>query len=233
MIRLWKSTPMSLAVLCLMLGTCLSGFSYASKTDYVTDSFDDGVIDLSLWETYEPGLLHFEETGGEMKVYSTSTGSGTYCQLRSKFILSGDFDVQYDYRWVSGLGTDRTRTQLWVKEQETSNYFQLNFWRYGVPSGSVMWTSSIHGTINESYNPPLTGKLRIKRVGTSFTGYFYNGGWVSLGTRTGFSGDVQVVLDASFNGGSPLDVRWDNFQVGSDVVPVETLSWGEIKSLFR
>ena len=55
----------------------------------------------------------------------------------------------------------------------------------------------------------------------------------SLGTFSGFGGDVQVSLNANLNGGMALDAAWDNFQATPEPTTFAMLGLGFLLSLGR
>ena len=195
----------------------------------ITDNFNDGVINTALWSVNSNGSVVLTENGGVMNARAPITGNFNIGWLESDLTLTGNFDVSFDYQWINGVGSSRTRTQMWVFNDAESESFQLNFWRGGgSPDGDIQFTHSDGTIIGHSWNPPATGKMRINRSGSAFTAYYWSGSWLSLGSMNGFTGDMHFALNANTAGGSVLDVRWDNVSITADMissVPVPAALW--------
>jgi len=212
----WIKPPLHSLVICTLIAFMSCGVSHGATT--VIDDFNDGVISTDLWTVVDNGVV-LQEAAGVINASAPATSMGYSSSLSSKLSLQGDFDVSYDYTWINGVGSSRTRTQLYVFNESEDMWFSLNFWRGGgSPDGDLRFTLNDVTYIGNHWNPPVSGKLRITRTGQSFQAYYWSGGWFSLGSYNGFTGDAHVFLTAQKRdgGSSPLNVNWDNFSATAD-----------------
>ncbi len=204
-------------LLFLMIVFTLPSPTFASMV--ITDDFNDGVINQTLWTVSGDGVVTLNEANGVINATATGASAGI-TWLKSNLIASGDFDVSINYSWLSSFGTvnTRTRTQLYVYNPAESLSFALNNWRGGTPNSDLRFTYSNGSLIGNEWTPPSTGALRIARVGSIFEGYYWDRSWVSLGTCNGYTEDVHIAFNANLIGGNALNVKWDNFSLTADSI---------------
>lgn len=199
--------------------------SVSNAAFHFEDDFEDGIINPTAWIIDDPpGGVALAETGGVLSATAPVIGYFDEATLTLSYILGGKFDVQYDYQWLSPA-VPRTRTYLGAYSMNNDESFGINFWRGGTPNGDMMWDHYVAGIgypIGHKWNPPTSGKMRIRRdidkdTGTgTFTGYYWSSGWVSLGSATGFTDEVRIELHANTNGTSTMNLQWDNFIADAD-----------------
>ena len=193
--------------------------------DVVTDDFDDGSIDLSLWDEYlDNGVLDWVEEDGVLKGSTPGGGIDSAGGLSTALLMEGDFDVQVSYDWFDFEGIRDARAILVVKDEAETEGASLNCHRWGTGSSRELLFSrdGLQGAVFGT-SVPLTGALRIKRVGSTFTGqYWSNGGWVSLGSGSGFTGPARAYIRMD-NGDSVIasnhpwyEIHWDDFSMEAD-----------------
>lgn len=152
--------------------------------------------------------------GNELEL--SVVGSGTEDKVTLKGNLTGDFDVQvdfdlYTYSLVEGSGAD-----LHVLISEGYEMYL----RRGYAGGDRYQRGYKNGG-GWNYTPVSTsddtGKLRITRTGSTWHAYYYNAGWIEVGSGISIGvGAVQVWLTAANWTGDP-DLTWraDNFTINA------------------
>ena len=169
------------------------------------------------WSVHVDGANTLSLDSNRLKHVSVS-GEGMN-EARSKFTLSGDFDVQIDFdvtssaagdTWGCGLqfimGTDIY--QVYIQVGASTKHYGMNHYLSGV------WADS--GTSPTTDN---TGKVRMTRSGSTFTGYYWNGSaWVSIASHDYVSApDIDIVkcYSNSWDTKPGFITYHDNFVVNS------------------
>lgn len=202
----------------LMLLTCVQpGYSAT-----FTDDFNNGVLNLNVWITEIYGVTgevaernqRLEFTVPQNSVPAPSNSLTASLSCRSLFQLRGDFDVQVDYALFNGSHFDNGGIGLATLDG--------GVWRYNSDTGS-----DVYGFAFETPTTDTTGTLRLVRLGNTATAYYYSAGnWVSLGSSSYTTSDVNMVLAyhnyADKQIGSPVYLALDNFTVneGQVIYPV-------------
>lgn len=204
-----------------LAAAALSGATAHGQT--LSDNFDDGSINSAIWTVVE-GLVDITETGGEVRVTAGVIGGYAEATMTTKATLSGDFDVQVDYRWVdvgfSANPSHRRRTQLHILDAATGDAYVLNFFYGGggLSGGQLIFSSPTNSNVGSAADMPTDGRYRLVRMGGILTGYYWKGFWEPLGATAVFTGDALVRLNGNTNGGHPLDLAWDNFSATADTI---------------
>jgi hypothetical protein len=138
----------------------------------------------------------------------------------SNFRLSGNFDIQVDFDledytadddWVGYLRINAENGSFaYVGKGYMSASRRYRFRYYDI--GGVNSQTDVTGDPTET-----TGKYRLRRSGSTLTGYYWNSpDWQEIDSQTYHTNDVEVRLGIykSFNiGGSTIDHSFDNFTV--------------------
>jgi len=210
------NSKMTISALLILLTCVLPGYSATFK-----DDFNNGVLDPSAWVTEIYGVtgeiaersqrLEFTISQDAIPAPANSLTASLSC--RSLFQLRGDFDVQVDYALFNGSHLDNGGLGLATSDG--------GVWRYNGMG------SDVYGFAFETQTTDTTGALRLVRLGSTATAYYYSAGdWVSLGSSPYTTNDVNVVLAyhnyADSQIGSPVYLALDNFTVseGQIVNPV-------------
>jgi len=202
------------------------------------DDFNDGVISPAMWQVAVQGGGIVEEAGGVLSMSASSGPPTSQGKMALGTLVGGDLDVLVGYEWIEFGGTPRARTQLFITSQDGTQRVQLNGNRSGLGLDES-WLGFYHTKDNVTVtmrgwilNQPLSGRLRIRRDGATYYGYYATptGDWQSLGSLIAFDG--PVIIDFNDNNAVPpgvdptypsFEVHWDNFQVTADwVVPEPT-----------
>lgn len=141
----------------------------------------------------------------------------------ANFILSGDFDIQIDFDSTSCPTTNSWIIGLQILQSSNGNGYLLG---RSYNSGSkIDWmrkVNSLYAATVTYYSTSVnSGKVRLTRVGSVWTGYYDIGsGWVSLGTDdNGYSEDVIVNLKGDLWNTNPTITGYlDNFIINSGTV---------------
>ncbi|MFH1725188.1 MAG: LamG-like jellyroll fold domain-containing protein, partial [Elusimicrobiota bacterium] len=194
---------------------------HASAAGIVTDDFGDGVIDASLWKPFASPTIDIEEADGVLKTSKYGGGAGGKAGLDAKWYLVGDFDIWIDYDWKHYSGgttserNDDSRAQLYVYNTAVAGeQFILNNhrWASGSSREIIFHDPGIACYIAGSV-VPLTGGLRIRRVGSTFYGYYRNGNgpWVLMCSAQGFDTPGRVRILGTTGGLADFEVNFDDF----------------------
>lgn len=186
-----------LFVLCLLI--------QVAHTQEYYDDFNDNSINLSLWtiETEGSGPA-IAETNQRLEITFPSdsadnpetslfwAGYSSTCQLRD------DFDIQVDYElinWPSGNGV---RIGLHAAGQgpveRTSFGANIDFPEWPREIYLTHFTDDVQGITSTNH---FSGKLRLVRLGTTLSGYYFNSGdWILIHTGPTTTDDVHFSLSS-------------------------------------
>jgi hypothetical protein len=190
----------------------------------VNDNFNDNSLNPSRWNATASGVgpsISESNQRLEITIPSFSSGNAFGANAGSIFKMRGDFDVQADYNLLDWPLVNGVRVGMggpYVIERDSFSAgdgspptpSEIYLSDFGIPSGIVATTDS-------------TGKLRLVRVGSLWSTYYYSGGtWVIDRQSTGTTDDATISLAAwSHNycfGRKNVRVGFDNFIVNSGQV---------------
>lgn len=193
----------------------------------ITDNFNatNGTPpDSALWSV--AGVGSAATTNNKMR-FSIGGGSSEGINIRTDgiYYACGDFDVQVDWENIGGNPSSYSLyTRLSV--HTTDGYQYHNYYNYVSTSSHWQFLSRCYygSTFNEAapfvtINPT---KLRIKRVGSTWSVYYWNGSsWTTLVAASAYvfsTAPVWFLINASNSSPSypSATVDFDNFQVTSD-----------------
>lgn len=146
--------------------------------------------------------------------------SGVSSWVRSKYDLTGDIDFQTDFALYTTPAIDSYTMRLLFRSQDAFGNWQFIEVerKYGGGSVAYWMYSYIQGfwkEIGSATTSDTSGKLRLVRVGTKWTGYYWTGSaWASLGTWDGLYDDGHVSLEhGSWSSSPSFEGSFDNFQL--------------------
>ena len=150
----------------------------------------------------------------KLRITNSSLKTG---EVISKFILSGDFDVQIDYTNIVYPNIAGWSASFQCVNLVNSKIVQ-NTRRYD--SGQKYHAEYNDGswhTIASVATSDISGKLRLVRSGNSVTCYYYNSGWISLGSYTSFGSEATyfILNMAYYSPYTAGTVDYDNFIINS------------------
>ncbi|MCK4529116.1 hypothetical protein KAW18_17255, partial [candidate division WOR-3 bacterium] len=183
----------------------------------------------------DPNYLMWSEYRGDNRVYvednqlvfTNDIGGpdNSYIRTKDRYVLTGNFDVQFDY--IMGNGTDTGKTEyvyLDAYATDTGVWGQYLRARIQIISPNSS-TSYVHCFVNGgssyaglgTYYNRWTGKLRLRRNGDSVYGYVWDpqtSSWKGI-SRTGVNAlgnYFYLQIQADRNGS---DIYIDNFTVNA------------------
>lgn len=198
-----------------------------------SDAFDGTSIDTDQWEVVVPSDASsviqddalFLTNDGAAGAFSNTPGNrspgagvGSVCKL------SGDFDIQVDFRDFSGPDADWSQAFFSVY-QDAANQAAIKRIRGagfdGIQTFSLI--DSIEIQTDVTATSTTSGTLRIVRTGDRIDTFFDEFGAQPNYSETAFSGDVVVTLTLLAPGGADLAyVTYDDFLInsGTAVCPI-------------
>ena len=196
-----------------------SGVDTFETPDSVTllpfsDNFNDGIFNADRWGiSLAPNAQQPSEQSGVLQLnYPWSTGgwSGTTAYMLSP--LNGDFDASVDYNIVSPW-------QSWSDNHPAGMLVSLTNWNARI---DVWGSSPTYGSI-DSWNSwtnvggaSLQGKFRIRRVGSTYYMYYWNGsGWNNMFNYYSRPTGPAYLQMLDFGPTGNTNVQYDNFIVSS------------------
>jgi hypothetical protein len=144
--------------------------------------------------------------------------------LTSKFNLSGDFDVEFEFQLHTyGTGTPGTQYSPLFYIKRVSNNDVIAYVSRGVALGRNGYISDGNIAGQQSYvQADATGKLRVTRVGNGFYTYMWSGSqWEWDGAPEGryvgsFVGEnMYINLFWTNIAGNDIEAAIDNFKINS------------------
>ena len=168
----------------------------------------------SLWESVETDC-DFNIQSNALK---SSHNSNQNTSKRSKFVLSGDFDIQIDFNIETGPSTSTWAFQFHATALNAYSD-DLIFIDRRYSSGSKYYSTAKIGGSDynaETSTSDTSGKLRIVRTGSTVYTYYYNSGWQQLHTRSGFTtSDLYILLRSVTTSSMTFSASFDNLFVNS------------------
>ncbi|WP_374664574.1 glycosyl hydrolase 53 family protein [Ramlibacter sp.] len=214
------------------MGTLLLGLAALLPAHaQVDDTFDGSSLDSCRWEPLTQGGSVSQ--GGELLLATEPAPSFGSSRVLSQYRLIGDFDVQVDYRRVSGFDVTLPPASPNVYDQlnlaiglhwNEARYIQFS--RARTSGGEVV---SVYSSLpsHAGVNAPsaeasgATGALRLVRTGTRLSFRHLSGGsWTEVGQLTVPDTPVSVYLGAvtvvgGGRAGPPIRVAFDNFRLNA------------------
>lgn len=205
---------------------CSDVFEKLNYTDSVDDDFTGNNNDSpnnKLWTNNYPNCIKNDKIH-----FNLSTKS--HPVIASKYRLSGNFDIQVDYDLEQYPASDRWYCTLKVTNTNTGEYWAIRRNYEGgheysnlYYNGDSTWTHNGRISTNDT-----TGKLRLKRLNSTITGYYWHvSSWSSLGDfSVPVDSDVKVTLEGERITTTELVVfNQDNFKLnsGNVVWPVNAM----------
>lgn len=222
-----------------------------ANTGTISDNFDGAAINTRLWTPFHDSQnQRVFQQGGELRIQidGASAGDEFGAGLQSKFLLNGNFEIMVDYRLITwpnanGVrlgfegpngGPDSNEIFMVKRRNEGANQPQIPENTYSADfndgsggSGNILSTTDDHGS------------LKLARVGSVLTGYFFNqqtSAWQQIASRncsgSGLEGWVGITLWANSRmtvqlpddtlvnlfGGQDVEIAFSNFQLIYDQI---------------
>lgn len=188
-------------------------FEDNAKSDTFTDTFNS---------TNWTNDSHFNVNAATDKLLVSAGTDVVNAGIRTKYTFPGDFDVQIDFDSYSGANLTSLRLSAYKyvnSAVDTNNGFFV--YRENGTINRFVTASKIAGTATEAgvlNSGAVSGKVRLVRVGTTLTGYYWNvNQWTSLGTYTHSNYNGSMVIKLEFVKGTTAtslpSCNFDNYIV--------------------
>jgi arabinogalactan endo-1,4-beta-galactosidase len=214
----------AILLLCLM---SLSGLdadeTLCSATSLVDDAFPGTVLDRCKWDEVSQNSGPF--TVNEEAVATTDPAFAySIPRMTGQYRLTGDFDIQIDYRLGDGYGgtlpPNGGLEQQMAVYWDDSRYIQIGRGKdaggeYIKPYTPIKDQGGINGI--RVPNAQLNGRLRITRTGVNITLLYWSGAaWQTLAAAQGPNEPAYVYLGSiAANAGRAFTCYFDNFLLNS------------------
>jgi hypothetical protein len=205
----------------LLVGLCSAAALGAAPV--FVDAFNDSSLNTYWWSPLTSGGPTVQEVNSrvEVTIPSTCTDPFFYAHIQLTQPIVGDFDAQVDYQvlsWPSNNGVRLGLTGVSSGVERVS--------RSASEPGNDIVCTDVGGVVNYLQSADASGTLRLKRVGSTITGYFlHNGAWVSIGSGAYSADDAYLALsgwsqDDDF-GRQAVSFAFDNFQITTGALAPE------------
>jgi hypothetical protein len=180
------------------------------------EDFDDNARDSTVWSIAAGGGATAAETGQrlELTIPAAPTEADPSAGFRLRCSLMGDLDVQVDYEVVTWPAQSGVRTAL----GSTFAAAERVSFAAGDFTGMESYASH-HSAVTTESTTDTSGTLRLTRVGSTYTSYYWNGtGWNEM-QSTAVDPTVEVGLHltawthSSFFIKEEVTIAFDNFTV--------------------
>jgi hypothetical protein len=147
-----------------------------------------------------------------------SSGNG-YMGLASRCKVSGDFDVQVDYRFLNWPAANTHTVRLMAGDLPDGGTGFPGVYRNSYADENYQFRNQLGsgGLVSQSTSD-TSGVLGLKRVGQTLSGYNSHG---TIGSAPTITGPTGFTVDfASPNPSAPanVEIAFDNFRVNSGTI---------------
>jgi len=197
--------------------------SHSANFPNANDNFDDNIIDSYLWRKIISGNVTLEEQNGRIEASISATSGTNTGKLRSKFFLSGSFDIQIDFSNLNLESKEFGFIRLAITvDSDNYAYCQREYrssYGHNYYAGIKINGSETDGHVSTS---DTSGKFRITRQGQTLTCYYWDGSsWQQIHQRTGFStNDVSISICEIYSSADhpQISAYFDNFKINEGTV---------------
>jgi Galactose oxidase, central domain len=187
---------------------------YLPNPAQISDSFDENTLNPQTWQVLSPPpgfSTTVSETNQRLEITDGSGAGGG--GIVSTCSVSGDFDAQVDYVLLSWPANNEHNVRLGAADLTGApgmnrSSFSSELYVLSLASGSFPTATG-----------DTSGKLRLVRIGSTLSGYFWNGtNWVLVGSGPASTGPTRFNLDlGSSDPSAPggVSAAFDNFRVNA------------------
>jgi len=187
------------------------------EDNFNTDSFDCGRWDLTV---VPAGVGTVKDTNQELEMTRITPASSSYQGLATRCSVTGDFDVQVDYKLLNWPPQNFYTVRLAAKDLPDGQFGQVGVYRNSYGNENYQFRSQ--RPILQVSTPDSSGTMRLTRTGLMVSGSYSNGGsFIPIGSALSSSSNTGFVIDfATPSPTSPLNVAiaFDNFKVNAGTV---------------
>jgi hypothetical protein len=201
------------------------------KTEIDNINFDGQIVNNNYWEIYDPHRLIHQSNGLHfVDVYGNSRES----EIRSKFRISDNFDVQTDFTILNWPITHSLyKSEIGIK-LHFNKFTYLSISRIRIEStdyyeSKLVVDSNIISEKQMSLND-LNGKFRFTRFNSDVTTSYHDGvNWILIDSYLGFSKDDLQIVYFVQSSNQVLSVDFTNFSLlsGKALLPLINDSLGQ------
>jgi hypothetical protein len=190
-----------------------------------TFSGDDGDFpDCSIWTPYDDYDTYSQILNNKLNFAASEASFDAQAAYRANFLISGDFDIQFDFDITTLDLTSTSNNYIQLKIFNADAFINFSRIRGITNTGYAFEGTSDSWTSDYTYSG-TEGKLRLTRSGSTLTGYYWNGSnWVWNSSTSGkvastsSSADFHIAIWFKQETGSDMDVNVDNFTITSGTV---------------
>lgn len=215
-------TPRGWAALFLLGTLCAAPASAA----VVSDDFNDGLPSPGLWAfagTRTGPTIQEREGRLEVSLPAASYGTSFFASAETRPLFRGDLDVQVDFQLLQHPPHNGVRMGIVIhRNGQAFASVQRTSLGEGEPLGEPResYLLDTRTSLGRHATDNTSGKLRLTRVGSTLTGYFWDATaaeWVPFASGTTTEEDVRLGLSAWSHdevfADQDVRVAFDNFQV--------------------
>jgi ABC-type transport system substrate-binding protein len=184
------------------------------------DDFNDNLLDTNKWLPYIFGYGSVAETNQELQIelFSNNTGSTFTAGVMSNWSISGDFDIQVDYRLITWPEQNGIRLGLEAGAPTARGAPDVVERVSAEPEWGVGEVYLTHFSDEVQAITPTNhtfGKLRLVRTNDTMSGYYFDGTeWILLHSAPTSTSDGPVTLKIWGHNSTPgVLIAFDNFQI--------------------
>ena len=190
------------------------------------DDFDGTDLDTCRW--FDWGHQATVTQDNELEITTSDASEVSLGKVYSQYLLTGDFDVQVDFRlgehWNTPISSSAPNAHLNAGlgvYRDESNWLLLGINKHQAETEDIVVFARLHGQFQVVSRVPMNvnqgGKLRIRREDARFRFFVDLGnGWEELSPTSAFSSPGYLTLQAtSIETTHAFTAYFDNFVVNS------------------
>ncbi|MEN6521403.1 MAG: hypothetical protein ABFD46_09690 [Armatimonadota bacterium] len=201
----------------LLLAVVLSVPGYCAVFQ---DDFSGGLNSRYWYVTMTtPDMYSVDTTHKDIRLAKVAPTPGGYkdveinlnlSALTSSGMITGDFDIQVDFRDANISGGGLNQVELHTSYADGTAFFNVKEY-----SNVHVWTGSYR---SELPTTATEGRFRIKRVGSTVTGYLNDQQIWSSDTYPAALNWVAFSIQNNNGSDDPISVTYDNFSISADEI---------------
>jgi hypothetical protein len=207
----------------------------------LSDNFNGTSFDVTKWNVaiVPAGNGTVTETNQRAEMLHSTSGISSYLGLQSLWKLRGDFDVQVDFGLLNWIPQNFHTVRFSAPDLPQGPLGVVGIYRNSYTSEGYQMRA-VNGVAADIASSDTTGKLRLVRVGSTISGYYWDGTqFVLLASSPTTTDDTGITLDfSSPNTTSPANVSiaFDNFLVNTGTAAIvsqvtQTITFGSLSNV--
>ena len=201
-------------------------WAQAQSVALPNDPFDGADLDTCRW--FDWGRQATVTQDNELKITTSDSAEVSLGQVYSQYMLTGDFDVQIDFRlgerWNTPISSSSSNAHLNAGlgvYQDESNWLLLGINKHQAETEDIVVFARLNDQFQVVSRVPMNvnqdGKLRIRREDAMFRFFVDLGnGWEELSLTSAFSSPGYLTFQATSIGTAhAFTAYFDNFVINS------------------